>query len=60
MFGGRAGSADHIKIGDGAILAASAGLMSDIPPGEMWSGVPAMPIREHMRTVATLKKLAKK
>ncbi len=60
MFGGRAGSADHITIGDGAILAASAGLMSDIPPGEMWSGVPAMPIREHMRTVATLKKLSKK
>lgn len=60
MFGGRAGSADHINIGDGAIIAASAGLMADVPAGEMWSGVPAMPIREHMRTVATLKKLAKK
>ena len=60
MFGGRAATADHINVGDGAILAASAGAMSDIPDGEMWSGIPAMPIREHMRNVATLKKLSKK
>jgi len=26
----------------------------------MYSGAPAMPIREHMRTVATLRKLAAK
>jgi len=60
LFGGRAAAADHITIGDGAIIAAWAGLMSDVPAGEMWSGAPAMPIREHMRTVATLKKLSKK
>lgn len=60
LFGGRASTADHVNVGDGAILAASAGAMSDIPDGEMWSGIPAMPIREHMRSIATLKKLAKK
>lgn len=60
LFGGRASLADHIRVGDGAILAASAGVMTDIPAGEMWSGVPAMPIREHMRNVATLKKLSKR
>ena len=60
MFGGRAATADHVNVGDGSILAAFAGVMSDIPDGEMWSGVPAMPIREHMRNVATLKKLSKK
>lgn len=60
MFGGRAAVADHINIGEGAILAAFGGAMSDIPDGEMWSGVPAMPIREHMRSVAILKKLGKK
>lgn len=60
LFGGGAAAADHVNVGDGAIMAAFAGAMSDIPDGEMWSGVPAMPVREHMRNVATLKKLAKK
>ena len=59
LFGGRASLADHIKVGDGAIVAAAAGVMADIPAGQMYSGIPAMPIREHMRNVATLKKLAK-
>jgi UDP-3-O-[3-hydroxymyristoyl] glucosamine N-acyltransferase len=59
-FGGRAGLADHITVGDGAIVAASAGVMSDIPAGEMYSGIPAMPVKEHMRTVVALKKLVKK
>ncbi|GGX57715.1 UDP-3-O-acylglucosamine N-acyltransferase [Litorimonas cladophorae] len=60
MFGGRAATADHVDIGEGSILAAFAGVMSNVPDGEMWSGVPAMPIREHMRSVAVLKKLGKR
>lgn len=60
LLAGRASIADHITIGDGAILAAHAGVMSDVPAGQMYSGIPAMPVREHMRTVATLKKLASK
>ena len=60
LFAGRASLADHITVGDGAILAAAAGVMTDIPAGEMYSGIPAMPIREHMRNVATLKKLSKR
>lgn len=59
LFGGRASIADHIKVGDGAIIAAAAGIMADVPAGQMYSGIPAMPIREHMRSVATLKKLAR-
>ena len=58
-LGGRAGLADHVKVGDGGIVAAYAGVMTDIPAGEMHSGVPAMPIREHMRSVAKLRKLGK-
>ena len=57
-FGGRASLADHVRVGDGAIIAAFAGAMSDVPAGQMYSGVPAMPVREHMRTVVALKKLA--
>lgn len=60
ILAGRASLADHVKVGDGAILAASAGVMSDVPAGQMYSGVPAMPVREHMRNVATLRKLSSK
>lgn len=60
LFAGKASLADHINVGDGAILAAFAGVMSDVPAGEMYSGIPAMPVREHMRNVATLKKLTKR
>ena len=58
-LGGRAGLADHVTVGDGGIVAAYAGVMTDIPAGEMYSGVPAIPIREHMRSVVTLRKLGK-
>lgn len=60
LLGGRASLADHITIGDETVIAAFAGVMADLPGGQMYSGAPAMPIREHMRNVATLKKLAKR
>lgn len=60
LLGGRASLSDHVTLGDGTIIAAFAGVMADLEGGQMYSGAPAMPIREHMRTVATLKKLATK
>ncbi len=60
LLGGRASLADHVTIGDETVIAAFAGVMADLPGGQMYSGAPAMPIREHMRNVATLKKLAKR
>jgi UDP-3-O-[3-hydroxymyristoyl] glucosamine N-acyltransferase len=57
-FGGGAGIADHIKIGDRARVAADAGVMRDIPAGEMWVGTPAKPVRQFMREVAWLSKMA--
>ena len=53
-FGGRAGIADHINIGDGAQVMAGAGVMRDIPAGETWGGVPAVPGRQFMRQTAWL------
>ena len=58
QFGGRAGIADHVKIGDRAKVAAAAGVMTDIAPGEMVAGLPAKPVRQHMREVAWLGKMA--
>ena len=60
LLGGRASLADHLTLGDETIIAAFAGVMTDLEGGQMYSGAPAMPIREHMRNVATLKKLAKR
>lgn len=60
QMGGNVGLADHLKVGDGASIAARAGVMHDIPVGEVWSGIPAMPIREHMRLVSATRKLIQK
>jgi len=54
MFGGRAGVADHVSIGDGARIAAASGTMKDVPPGETWGGYPARPVRRFMRETAWL------
>ena len=53
-FGGRAGIADHVNIGAGAQVMAGAGVMRDIPGGETWGGVPAVPGRQFMRQTAWL------
>ena len=58
MFGGGAGLADHVNVGDRARVAADAGVMRDIPAGEMWVGAPARPVRQFMREVAWLSKMA--
>jgi len=60
VMGGRVGIPDHINIGDGAVMAANSATMRDIPPGETYSGVPAIPIREHMRQISAIRKLTQK
>lgn len=57
-FGGRAGIADHLNIGDGAQVMAASGLMHDIPAGETWGGIPAVPGRQWFRQVAWLNKIS--
>jgi len=60
LMGGNVGLADHINIGDDARLAARAGVMHSVPAGETWSGIPAQPIRDHMRMVSAMRKLTTK
>ena len=56
MCGGRVGVKEHTKIGAGAQLAAYAGVMHDVPPGEVWGGAPAKPMRAWMRELAWVAK----
>ena len=58
VIGGQAGIAGHITIGDGARIAAQAGVFGNVPSGETWSGYPARPHREALRSLAALFKLA--
>ena len=56
MLGGRVGIADHVHVGKGAKLAASAGVFRNVPAGTTWGGTPAKPIRQWMRETAWLQK----
>lgn len=58
QFGGRVGIVDHVTVGDGARLAGNASPAGDVPPGETWAGQPAKPIRDWLRELAVLKRLA--
>lgn len=56
LFGGRVAALDHITIGDGAILAAGADVLSDVPAGETWGGVPAIPHKQYLKQTAWLRR----
>jgi UDP-3-O-[3-hydroxymyristoyl] glucosamine N-acyltransferase len=49
MLAGQVGVADHVTIGAGAILTAKSGVPSDVPAGEVWSGIPSRPTSEQKR-----------
>lgn len=57
-MGGRVGVADHRTIGAGATLAGGSAVFQDVPPGEVWSGYPAKPLRKFLRETAWLSRKA--
>jgi UDP-3-O-[3-hydroxymyristoyl] glucosamine N-acyltransferase len=63
VIGGQVGIADHVKIESGAILGAQSGVPSKkVIRGEgvVFWGTPARPIREYLKQLAVLARLAKK
>jgi UDP-3-O-[3-hydroxymyristoyl] glucosamine N-acyltransferase len=60
MMGGKVGIADHVTIGAGAVLGAQSGVMADVPAGARWIGSPAQPVRDFMKGVAALRRLARR
>jgi len=59
QIGGQVGLSGHLTIGARATVAAQAGVFGDVPPGETWSGYPARPHKEQLRTQAAVTKLAR-
>ena len=57
VAGGQAGFAGHLKVGTGAQIGAQSGIMSEVPPGVILMGSPAVPHKEFMRQVLAVKKL---
>jgi UDP-3-O-[3-hydroxymyristoyl] glucosamine N-acyltransferase len=49
--------ADHLHIGDQAILGAKAGVHKDVPAKARMLGAPATPDREQMRIMMSLERL---
>ncbi len=48
-MGGQVGMVGHIKIGEGSMLGAQAGVNHDIPAGSKIRGTPAYPLMEAQR-----------
>lgn len=63
IIGGQVGLGDHVKIESGAILGAQCGVPSNKiirGKGEVFWGTPARPIRQYLKELATLSRLARK
>jgi len=60
MMGGQAGLTGHLRIGSGARIAAQSGVMRDVESGVAVGGSPAAPVREWLRGIAVVERLARK
>ncbi len=60
MMGGQAGLTGHLRIGSGARIAAQSGVMRDVEPGADVGGSPAAPVRQWLRGVAVVERMARK
>lgn len=63
VIGGQVGIADHVRIESGAILGAQSGIPTKKiirGKGVVFWGTPARPIREYLKELAALARLAKK
>lgn len=54
MFGGRVAVADHVTICDNVIVGGSSGITNDIKQPGAYAGFPIEPLRENLKTLASL------
>ena len=60
QLGGQAGLTGHLRVGARARIAAKAGVMTDVPAGAVFMGIPAEPARDALRGVAALRRLTRR
>jgi UDP-3-O-[3-hydroxymyristoyl] glucosamine N-acyltransferase len=63
IIAGQVGIADHVRIGEGAILGAQCGVPTSKiirGKGELFWGTPARPIKEYLKQLAVLARMARK
>jgi UDP-3-O-[3-hydroxymyristoyl] glucosamine N-acyltransferase len=58
VLAARVGVNDHVTIGEGAQIAAISIVKDDVPPGAVWGGTPAKPVKQWFREMKTLERLA--
>ncbi|CEJ44398.1 UDP-3-O-acylglucosamine N-acyltransferase (EC 2.3 .1.-) [Umezakia ovalisporum] len=57
ILAGQSGVANQVKIGDGAMASAKAGIHNDVAPGEIVSGIPAVPHKLYLKASAIYHRL---
>ena len=58
-MGAHSGVVEHVKVGNGVLIAGMAHVKDDVPDGARMGGTPARPFKEWAREVAAVRKLAK-
>lgn len=60
VLAGQVGLGDHCRVGAGVILGGQSGIYPGKTirgAGELFSGTPAQPVREHMKSLARIRRL---
>jgi UDP-3-O-[3-hydroxymyristoyl] glucosamine N-acyltransferase len=58
VIAGQAGLVGHLHVGQAAQIGAASGVMRDVAAGEKVAGAPAQPVKDWLRGIALLRKLA--
>jgi UDP-3-O-[3-hydroxymyristoyl] glucosamine N-acyltransferase len=57
ILAGQVGAAGHLTIGDGAVISSKSGVPNDVPAGALYSGYPAVPNKQWLKSMAALNRL---
>ena len=60
VIGGQVGVSGHLKINDGVMVAAKSGVTKDLSFGKRYGGIPAVPLGQWKRQVATVVRMVKR
>ena len=58
VLGAKVGVKDHVTIGEGSQIAAIANIGGNVPPGARWGGTPAKPMKQWLREITLVSRLA--